>query len=140
MVRSIRIVHTASGTTLAEGALGWDITPFEGNYYISRKCLRTRAFRVNYIPGICIYKFLYVWLDLHLDDGVKVRGLGWLYWLPNPLLPFIWFRVAVPRGHPELTIDESVSSHQAPHRPRRVTSCGEDARSPGERDERHESC
>ena len=31
-----------------------------------------------------------------------VKNLGWLYWLPNPLLPFIWFRVVVPRHHPEL--------------------------------------
>jgi hypothetical protein len=33
------------------------------------------------------------------------RNLGWLYWLPNPLLPFIWFRIAVPRNHPELYVE-----------------------------------
>jgi hypothetical protein len=31
--------------------------------------------------------------------------LGWLYWLPNPLFPFIWFRVAVPGNHPELHVE-----------------------------------
>ena len=62
--------------------------------------------RQNYVPGLCIYKFLYVWMDLHLDGGQKVRNLGWKYWLPNPLLPFIWFRVALPRAHPAIAIEE----------------------------------
>lgn len=58
------------------------------------------------MPGFCPYKFLYVWMDLVLDKGNRVKSLGWLYWLPNPLLPFIWFRVAVPGYHPELEIEE----------------------------------
>ncbi len=105
-MNNIRITHSESGVVLADGSLGWPITPFEGNLYIARKCLRTDRLKVNFIPGLCIYKFLYVWLDLHLDGGKRVRNLGWIYWLPNPLLPFIWFRVAVPRDHPELTIEE----------------------------------
>ena len=40
------------------------ITPFEGNLYISRKCLTTDHLRPNWVAGFCIYKFLYVWLDL----------------------------------------------------------------------------
>jgi hypothetical protein len=28
-----------------------------------------------------------------------------MYWLPNPLLPFIWFRVALPGLHPALDIE-----------------------------------
>ena len=44
------------------------------------------------------------------------RECGWprgrfkgamMYWLPNPLLPFIWFRVAVPRSHPEIEVRET---------------------------------
>ena len=85
--KHIRISHRGSRTTLAEGPVGWGITPFEGNYYISRKFLRTRGFKPNYIPGLCPYKFLYVWMDLDLENGEKVRNLGWLYWLPNPLFP-----------------------------------------------------
>jgi len=30
-----------------------------------------------------------------------------LYVLPNPLFPFIWFRTALPRTHPELRIEET---------------------------------
>ena len=105
--RTVRILHRTSGTILAEGPLGWGITPFEGNYYIGRKHLKTTGFKSNFIPGICIYKFLYVWMDLHLPNGERIKNLGWLYWLPNPLLPFIWFRVAVPRSHPELVIEET---------------------------------
>jgi hypothetical protein len=110
--RNIRIVHVPSGTLIAEGPVGWAITPFEGNYYIRRKHLKTDAFKVNFLPGLCFYKFFYVWMDLVLNSGARVRNLGWLYFLPNPLFPFIWFRVAVPGRHPELAIepadDESI--------------------------------
>ena len=56
--------------------------------------------------GFCFYKFFYVWMDLKLEDGKKVSNLGWLYWLPNPLFPFIWFRVGIPQMHPELVVEE----------------------------------
>ena len=102
----VRITHGPTGTPIAEGPIGWGITPWEGNFYIRRRYLKTGGFRPNFIPGICLYKFLYVWMDLRLVTGQKVRGLGWLYWIPNPLLPFIWFRVAVPRQHPELVVEE----------------------------------
>jgi hypothetical protein len=76
--------------------------------------LLTDQFRPNFIPGLCLYKFLYVWLDLELPDGGRARSLGWMYWLPNPLFPFIWYRVAVPRAHPELAVEErSISSAAA---------------------------
>jgi hypothetical protein len=68
----VQIRHTVSDTLIAEGPLGWGITPFEGNYYISSKYLLTDGFRIN--------------------------------WLPNPLLSFIWFRVAVPQVHPEISV------------------------------------
>lgn len=103
--QKIRISHRASGAILAEGPLGWKVTPFEGNFYISRGCLKTGGFRPNWIPGICPYKFFYVWLDLDLSGGVRERNLAWMYWLPNPLLPFIWFRVALPGSHPALKIE-----------------------------------
>jgi uncharacterized protein (DUF427 family) len=103
---NVRILHRGSGTLLAEGPVGWGITPFEGNYYIRRKYLRTEQIRANYLPGLCIYKFLYVWMDFHLGDGERINNLAWMYWLPNPLLPFIWFRVALPRRHPDIRIEE----------------------------------
>ncbi|UCE04259.1 MAG: hypothetical protein JSW67_12230 [Candidatus Latescibacterota bacterium] len=110
MKKQVRITHRPSGILIAEGPLGWGITPFEGNYYIGRKYLRTDAFRPNFIPGLCPYKFLYVWMDLNLDDARRSRNLGWLYWFPNPLLPFIWYRVAVPANHPELDVEVTESS------------------------------
>ena len=102
----IRITHKPTGTLLAEGPIGWGVTPFEGNYYISKKYLKTDAFKPNYIPGLCFYKFLYVWMDLKLSENQISKNLGWLYWLPNPIFPFIWYRVAVPRHHPELVVEE----------------------------------
>ncbi len=104
--RHITIKHRDSGVLLAAGPIGWGIMPFEGNYYISRKYLQTDRFKVNYVPGLCLYKFLYVWLDLLLPDGSRSKNLGWTYWLPNPLLPFIWYRVAVSKAHPELIVEE----------------------------------
>jgi uncharacterized protein (DUF427 family) len=104
---SIRIRHTPSGTILAEGAKGWDIMMFEGNFYIRKSCLRTEAFHLNFIPGICPYKGIYFWMDLRPGGQAVVKSIAWFYWLPNPLLPFIWFRVALPGQHPDLQIDES---------------------------------
>ena len=103
---NVRITHNGSGTVLAQGPVGWGITPFEGNFYIRRKYLKTKQIRANLLPGLCPYKFLYVWMDLHVGEGRRVRNLGWMYWLPNPLLPFIWFRVALPGQHPEITVEK----------------------------------
>ena len=107
----IRITHKSSGELIAEGPLGWGITRFEGNYYIRRRYLKTRGFKINFVPGLCFYKFLYVWMDYSWPGG-KTSFLGWLYWLPNPLFPFIWYRIAVSDGHPELDFvlqDERIS-------------------------------
>ncbi len=106
-MRQVRITHIPSGDLIAEGPVGlFGITPFEGNFYIRRRYLRTTGFKVNWVPGLCSYKFLYVWLDYVPVDGEKEPSLGWLYWLPNPLLPFIAFRPAVPRNSPFLGIEE----------------------------------
>lgn len=104
--KRIRVTHAPTGTVLAEGPLGWGITPFEGNLYIRRKYLKTNALELNFIPGLCVYKFLYVWMDLRLPGRTRSRNIGWKYVLPNPLFPFIWFRAALPRTHPELRIEE----------------------------------
>jgi uncharacterized protein (DUF427 family) len=105
-MNNVRIRHKTSGLLLADGPIGWGITPFEGNFYIRRKYLRTDRFKVNYVPGLCVYKLLYVWLDLRIDSNTRIANLAWMYWLPNPLLPFIWFRVALPRQHPEIEVEE----------------------------------
>ena len=105
-MKHVRIRHKRSRLLIAEGPLGWGITPFEGNLYIRRKFLKTDRFKVNYIPGLCVYKFLYVWLDLQIESDQRVANIAWMYWLPNPLLPFIWFRIAIPRNHSELEIEE----------------------------------
>ena len=114
MRRFVRITHRPTGMLLADGPLGWGITPFEGNYYISRRYLRTARFKANFMPGFCPYKFLYVWLDLVLDGGSREKYVAWLYWLPNPLLPFIWFRVAVPGAHPAIAVERYEAVETSP--------------------------
>ncbi len=103
----VRIRHAPSGTILAEGTKGWDMMPFEGNFYVRKRCLKTDAFRLNFIPGICPYQGLYFWMDLRLRGQTAEKSIAWFYWLPNPLFPFIWFRVALPGQHPDLEIQES---------------------------------
>ncbi|HEY5410596.1 MAG TPA: hypothetical protein VIJ94_07705 [Caulobacteraceae bacterium] len=101
----LRIIHEPSGNVIAEGPVGLGgLFPFEGNFYIHPRCLKTHGFRPNWIPGLCIYKFLYVWLDFHASDGSVERSLGWFYWLPNPLFFFIAFRTAVPMASPFLSV------------------------------------
>ena len=106
MTTTLRITHEPTGAIIAEGPRGWGITPFEGNLYIRKKYLREGEFKPNFIPGLCFYKFLYVWMNWIAPDGTKAQGLGWLYFLPNPLFPFIWYRIGIPRYHPELVIEE----------------------------------
>lgn len=106
-MRKIQIYHGPTNQLLAQGPVGWGIFPLEGNYYIRKKYLTSRIFKPNFVPGICSYKFLYVWLDLVINGKKESKSLAWFYWLPNPLLPFIWFRVAIPRNHPEIVVVES---------------------------------
>lgn len=102
--KRVRIVHKPSGTLIADGPLGWGITPFEGNFYIGKKHLKTEGFRLSPLPGLCFYKFFYLWMHFIAPDGTKSPMLGWMYVLPNPLFPFIWFRAGVPERHPELEV------------------------------------
>jgi len=65
------------------------------------------------MPGFCIYKFFYIWLNLKLKNGFQEGLIAWMYVLPNPLMPFIWFRIALPQSHPALAIQvEPIGSHQ----------------------------
>lgn len=101
----IQLHHEPDGELLAEGPLGlFGILPFEGNYYISKHCLRTQGFRTNWIPGFCVYKFFYFWLDFFDRDGGRDRMLGWRYVLPNPIFFFLFFRVAVPQRAPSISV------------------------------------
>ncbi|MEO9965447.1 MAG: hypothetical protein ABJF11_06655 [Reichenbachiella sp.] len=103
--RRIRITHNPSGELIAEGEKGWGMFSFEGNYYIAEKNLKTLGFKFSGIPGICPYKFIYFWYHFESTTGIKTSMLGWKYWLPNPLFPFIAFRIAVPINHPDLTVE-----------------------------------
>ena len=105
---SVRITHAPSGTLLAEGPVGWrDIAELEGNFYIPAKHLKTDGFKLSAIPGLCPYKFIYLWMHLELPDGTVSKVLGWKYVVPNPLFPMIWYRVGIPQRHPELLVERS---------------------------------
>ncbi|MCO7227249.1 hypothetical protein [Pleionea sp. CnH1-48] len=88
----ISIVLKSSGEVLAQGQLGTEIRLFEGNYYAKSSALKSTKLRCSYIPGICFYKFIYVWFHVK-DEQHSQRWLAWLYILPNPLFPALWFRV-----------------------------------------------
>ncbi|AFZ54636.1 hypothetical protein Cyan10605_2556 [Cyanobacterium aponinum PCC 10605] len=100
----ITITHIPTSKIIARGFEGWGFMAFEGNYYIRLKYIRTTGFQFSYIPRFCIYKFLYVWLHLKVKD-YKEEFIAWMYVIPNPLLPFIWFRIGLPRNHHALKIE-----------------------------------
>lgn len=102
--KRVTIIHAPSGEVIADGPVGWGVTPFEGNWYISKKYLRTGGFRTTALPGLCFYKFVYLWMHFSTRDGSQSKYLAWKYVIPNPLFPFIAFRVAVDGGHPELDV------------------------------------
>ena len=103
----ISIWHEESGELLARGPKGWGITPFEGNFYIRGKFLQRELFKSTAIPGLCLYKGIYHWLDLELPDGNQESMLAWRYVVPNPLFPFIAFRIALPAQHPALRYEKT---------------------------------
>lgn len=103
----IRIIHKLSNELLAEGEEGWGMFSFEGNYYIANKHLKTKGFKFSGIPGLCPYKFIYFWYHFESASGKKSPMLGWKYWVPNPLFPFIAFRIAVPIKHQDLIIEKT---------------------------------
>jgi uncharacterized protein (DUF427 family) len=104
MAKHIQIFHRPSQTLLAEGNTGWDITPFEGNYYVRKKSLNSDVFKMTVIPGLCIYKFIFLWQDILIKDQPNARFLAWKYVIPNPIFPFIWYRTAIYGGHPDIEI------------------------------------
>ena len=112
--RRVRITHLPSGELIADGPVGWGVTPFEGNWYIGGRHLRSEGFRTTPLPGLCPYKFIYLWLDFRAADGAESKRLGWRYVVPNPLFPFIAFRVAVPGSHPDLSVELTEESEGAP--------------------------
>ena len=103
----IKITHRETGEVIAEGEKGWGMFSFEGNYYISKKNLKTNGFKFSGVPGICPYKFIYFWYHLELENGRVEKMIAWKYWLPNPLFPFIAFRIGIPQNHPALIIEIS---------------------------------
>ncbi len=102
----IRITHEPSGELIAEGEKGWGMFQFEGNVYIASRNMKTNGFRFSGIPGICPYKFVYFWYHFRAQNGDRSPMLGWKYWLPNPIFPFIAFRIAVPTQHQDLIIEK----------------------------------
>jgi hypothetical protein len=89
---TIRLTHAPSGTILAEGPKGFGgITPFEGNFYIRRKYLRTDALKVNGVPGLCPSKFLYMWPgpEARRPGAHKVSRMALLATEPAPALHLV---------------------------------------------------
>lgn len=117
--RSCRILYRPSGALIAEGRPGWHLAPFDNSFYISSGNLREGRFETTAIPGVCPYKGLYLRLDYIAPDGSREVRLTWRYWIPNPLFPFIAWRIAIPQLHsaPEVIFHtDHVANHTTrPH-------------------------
>jgi len=70
--KTITITHRPTGVVLAQGPLGWGVTQFEGNYYVSRRHLKDGIFKPNFIPGLCPYKSsMYGWISCFPMEAQK---------------------------------------------------------------------
>lgn len=103
-----QLVHKPSETVIAEGTSKDGLKSFEGNYYIKTKYFKPDLMKTNYIPGLCFYKFIYVWMDLILPGGKKLKNVGWKYILPNPIFYIVIGRIGIPQNHPELSITQEM--------------------------------
>ena len=98
----LRITHVPTGMLLAEGPSDRGITWFEGNYYVRGKYLCTERWRVNSVPGLCVYTFLYAGFDLWWAGRAQARRMGKNSWLAGLGLAF---RMAVPGNDPQIRIE-----------------------------------
>ena len=105
-MNNFKIIHSPTGIIIAEGTTKDGLKSFEGNYYVKTKYFKPAIIKTNYVPGLCFYKFIYIWMDLILPDGGKVRNIGWKYIIPNPIFYIVIGRVGLPKNHPELSIEE----------------------------------
>jgi uncharacterized protein (DUF427 family) len=96
--RLITITHRQTGELIAIRLSRLGLF-FESNHYICPKYIKTNGFKFSLLPGICFYKFVYLWLHLKLSNGKREDFMAWMYVIPNSLLPFIWFRIALPQNH-----------------------------------------
>ena len=108
----VTIHHEETGTLLAEGRKGWDMLPFEGNWYIRKRCLHSGRWRTTGWPGLCFYKGLYLWVTLEAA-GVQDRLVAWRYVVANPLFFFIWGRIGVADGDPRLVVERTPAPARA---------------------------
>jgi uncharacterized protein (DUF427 family) len=102
----VRLRYRPTGEILAEGPSGWGITRVAGAYYVRARFLRRAAFAPTLVPGLCPYKGIYQWVQVRAGDGASLRGAAWRYVVPNPLLPFIWFRIAIDGSHPDIAVED----------------------------------
>ncbi|TXM70712.1 hypothetical protein [Methylobacterium sp. WL120] len=72
----MKVVHRGSGTVLAEGPSGWGMSRFGGGIHIRRRHLVGGTFSLGIVPGLCVYRGLYLSLDYMPPDGPIERGLG----------------------------------------------------------------
>ena len=103
-MENFQLIHNSSGTVIAEGSFKDGVKTFEGNYYIKKKYFIDGMMKTNYVPGICFYKFIYVWMDLILPGGKKIKNAGWMYIVPNPIFYFIIGRIGIPQSNAELSL------------------------------------
>lgn len=101
--RPMALVYRPTGEIIATGRRGRGITRFEGNWYVKRALLRVRTIRPTWIPGLCPYKGLYMWVRVELPSGAILEPPAtWVYWLANPLLPFLFRRLGLDGSHPDI--------------------------------------
>lgn len=99
-----KLTHIKTKKIIAEG-IEKDIYRLEGNYYIKESAFKQGIIVNTYLPGLCFYKFIYVWVNIKISDKLILKSFGWKYILPNPIFFKIFKRIGIPINQDEIQLE-----------------------------------
>ena len=76
---SVIIREARSGTILAQGEMGNQVVPYEGNLYFQPETVNQEVLRITERTYTCPYKGTCNWVDCQVADGTVVRDVAWVY-------------------------------------------------------------
>ena len=93
MLRTITIISSATGTTLASGVEGQDVVRLEGNWYFLPSAVNHDAITVTERTYHCPHKGVCFWIDL-AEPGAEAADVAWVYTTVKPTYEYIKDRIA----------------------------------------------
>lgn len=103
-MKKFKLIHIATGKILAEGEKK-DFFQLEGNYYLKEFTFKEGVVVNTIIPGLCFYKFIYIWVNIKVSDKIILKNFGWKYIIPNPIFFKIFKRIGIPIYQDEIKLE-----------------------------------